>query len=72
MCEYISVMADISGFVDAPSLEKLKTFKKAKLTEVCKLLEVETEIKKSLWKDRLKHIIVDHLVDNDMFSGEAH
>ena len=34
-------MADIKGFVEAPSLEKLETLKKAELIEVCKLLEVE-------------------------------
>ena len=38
---------------------------------MCKLLEVEAEIKRSFRKDQLKHIIVDHLVDNDMLSGEA-
>ena len=64
-------MADIKAFVEAPSLEKLETLKKAELIEVCKLLEVETEIKRSFRKDQLKHIIVDHLVDNDMLSGEA-
>ena len=64
-------MADIKGFVEAPSLEKLETLKKAELIEVCKVLEVETEIKRSFRKDQLKHIIVDHLVDNDMLSGEA-
>ena len=61
-------MADLKAFVEAPSLE---TLKKAELIEVCKLLEVEAEIKRSFRKDQLKHIIVDHLVDNDMLSGEA-
>ena len=50
-------MADIKGFVEAPSL-------------VCELLEVETEIKRSFRKDQ-KQIIVDHLVDNDILSGGA-
>ena len=64
-------MADIKGFVEAPSLEKIETLKKTELTEVCKLLEVETEIKRSFRKDQLEHIIVDHLVDNDTLGGEA-
>ena len=64
-------MADLKAFVEAPSLENLETLKKAELIEVCKLLEVEAEIKRSFRKDQLKHIIIDHLVDNDMLSGEA-
>ena len=55
-------MTDIKGFVESPSLD---------LIEVCKLLEVETEIRKSRRKDPLKHIIVDQLVDNDMPSSVA-
>ena len=64
-------MADIKCFVETPSLEKLETLKKAELIEVCKFMKVETEIKKSFQKDQLKHIIVHHLVDNDILSGEA-
>ena len=50
-------MADLKAFVEAPSLENLETLKKAELIEVCKLLEVEAEIKRSFRKDQLNCLL---------------
>ena len=57
-------MASVKEFVQSPSMEVLKTFKKDMLMLIAQ--ELQLEVNRSTHKHELKRLIVEQLVDEDV------
>lgn len=62
-------MDEMEDFLKEPSLEKLEVMRKSVLLEVGEKLELET--KKAMRKEKIVRIIVEHMVDEQIFETEV-